>query len=93
MVTGCLRSASELYGTTALGLGLVYKLECSGFIPFGLCPGDTNGDGIVNFADLNTLLAAFGSQGAAVPGDVNFDCAVNFTDLNDVLANFGLNCN
>ena len=84
---------NELYGTTNLNnTGLVYRLECSGFIPFGLCPGDANGDGIVNFVDLNTLLAAFGSQGAVVPGDVNFDCVVNFTDLNDVLANFGLSC-
>jgi hypothetical protein len=26
------------------------------------CPGDTNGDGIVNFADLNTVLTNFGDE-------------------------------
>jgi hypothetical protein len=26
------------------------------------CPGDTNGDGIVNFADLNTVLTNFGEE-------------------------------
>ena len=28
------------------------------------CPGDTNGDGVVNFSDLNAVLSAFGQSGA-----------------------------
>ncbi len=52
-------------------------------------PGDTNGDGVVNFTDLNTVLAQFGQTGAGLPGDVSDDGVVNFTDLNIVLANFG----
>ena len=55
------------------------------------CPGDTNGDRIVNFADLNTVLGQFGQSGS-LPGDVNGDGVVNFTDLNIVLANFGTSC-
>ncbi len=57
------------------------------------CVGDTNGDGIVNFTDLNTVLASFGQSGEGLPGDVNGDGIVNFTDLNEVLANFGTDCN
>ncbi len=56
------------------------------------CAGDTNGDNIVNFTDLNAVLAAFGQSGEGNPADVNGDGVVNFTDLNEVLANFGLDC-
>lgn len=56
------------------------------------CPGDTNGDSLVNFADLNTVLAQFGQTGVGLPGDTNADGVVNFADLNLVLANFGNSC-
>ena len=49
-----------------------------------VCPGDTNGDGIVNFADLNTVLARSG-RAARLAGDVNDDGVVNFADLNVAL--------
>src|SRR5690606_27260015 len=46
-------------------------------IPLGddepACPGDTNGDGQVNFADLNSVLSVFGQTGANLPADVNGD--------------------
>lgn len=60
-----------------------------GFTP---CPGDTNGDRVVNFADLNTILSQFGQTGAGLSGDLNNDGVVNFTDLNIVLSNFGNVC-
>jgi hypothetical protein len=53
------------------------------------CRGDANGDRVVDFADLNAVLAAFGQSGEGVAGDVNCDGAVNFGDLNTVLTNFG----
>jgi uncharacterized membrane protein len=56
------------------------------------CAGDTNGDNIVNFIDLNSVLATFGQTGEGLAGDVNGDGVVNFTDLNEVLANFGADC-
>lgn len=56
------------------------------------CPGDTNGDLIINFADLNTVLAQFGQTAPGLAGDVNDDGTVNFADLNIVLANFGVVC-
>ncbi len=65
----------------------------SALVPLAGCEGDSNGDGVVNFADLNTVLANFGQAGAMLPGDVNNDGTVNFTDLNIVLANFGSECN
>ncbi|MBX3351816.1 MAG: hypothetical protein KF684_02685 [Phycisphaeraceae bacterium] len=56
------------------------------------CPGDSNGDGVVNFADLNAVLSDFGQSGMGLPGDVNGDGVVNFQDLNLVLSNFGATC-
>ncbi len=56
------------------------------------CVGDTNGDNLVNFADLNAVLSAFGQSGAGAPGDVNGDGVVNFSDLNAVLSAFGTEC-
>jgi hypothetical protein len=57
-----------------------------------VCPGDTNGDNIVNFTDLNIVLSNFGQSGVGIPGDINGDGAVNFTDLNGVLSAFGQDC-
>ncbi len=57
------------------------------------CPGDTNGDNVVNFTDLNTVLSEFGQTGVGLAGDVNGDEVVNFNDLNTVLSNFGASCN
>jgi hypothetical protein len=56
------------------------------------CPGDTNGDNIVNFADLNAVLSAFGQSGVGLPADLNGDGMVNFADLNAVLSAFGSAC-
>ncbi len=52
-------------------------------------PGDVNGDGLVNFADLNLVLSNFGQTGAGIPGDADGDGDVDFADLNIVLSNFG----
>ncbi|MGP1309585.1 MAG: dockerin type I domain-containing protein, partial [Phycisphaerales bacterium] len=51
--------------------------------------GDANGDGVVNFGDLNAVLSTFGGVGAAQAGDVNADGRVDFADLNEVLSHFG----
>lgn len=52
-------------------------------------PGDTNGDGLVDLADLNNVRNHFGESGAAVLGDANGDGTVDLLDLNDVRNHFG----
>lgn len=61
-----------------------------------LCAGDANGDGAVNFTDITTVLAAFGT---AYPpgvmngtGDADHNGTVNFTDITVVLSSFGDVC-
>lgn len=60
------------------------------------CPGDANGDGRVDFADLNIVLGAFGSMtgqaGYVASADFNGDGRIDFADLNVVLSAFGQFC-
>lgn len=56
------------------------------------CPGDTNGDDQIDFADLNTMLSQFGQTGVGLPGDANGDGVVDFADLNQILTVFGQSC-
>lgn len=51
------------------------------------CPGDLNGDGTVNVADLLVLLADWGQNGG--PADINGDGVVNTEDLLLLLASWG----
>ncbi len=53
------------------------------------CPADVSGNGTVDIADLNAVLASFGGPGA---GDVDGNGTVDIGDLNDVLAVFGTDC-
>lgn len=55
------------------------------------CPGDTNGDGVIDFRDLNEVIGCFGMSGD-LAGDVNDDGFVNFVDLNIVLSGFNSTC-
>ncbi len=74
-----------------LGAGAArhYELDCP-------CPGDTNGDNMVDFADLNTVLQSFNT----IPGDPNYNAAadvdgdddVDFGDLNVVVSAFNTAC-
>lgn len=60
------------------------------------CPGDADASGAVTFADITSVLAAFGSScapGSSVcAGDANNDRSVDFADITTVLANFGVGC-
>ncbi len=60
------------------------------------CHGDTNGDNLVDFLDLNNVLSSFGiplGEPGYIPGaDVNADEVVDFLDLNIVLSFFGAAC-
>ncbi len=69
--------------------GRAYVVYGRGGVP---CPGDTNGDGEVNFADLNNVLADFNTTGANLPGDTDDDGDVDFADLNTVVSAFNTVC-
>ncbi len=56
------------------------------------CPGDTNGDLVVDFLDLNAVLSDFGQTASGLAGDVDDDGDCDFTDLNIVLGAFGTTC-
>jgi hypothetical protein len=52
-------------------------------------PGDVDGDGVVNVADLLTLLASWGAcDGPPCPADFDNNGTVNVADLLTVLANW-----
>ena len=52
-------------------------------------PGDANGDGTVNGADLNTVLSNYNKTGMTWDqGDFDYDGTVNGTDFNTVLSNY-----
>ncbi len=57
-----------------------------------VCPGDANGDGVVDFADLNIVLGSYNETGQGLPGDFDGDGDVDFADLNTVLTNYGVVC-
>ncbi len=52
-------------------------------------PADFNGDGMVNGADLATLLSVWGTTGQGTGADLSGDGVVNGTDLATLLANWG----
>jgi len=53
------------------------------------CPGDLNGDRVVDQADLGILLAAWGSS---AEGDLNCDGVTGHADLGVLLAHWGEGC-
>ncbi|MFG0292831.1 MAG: PQQ-dependent sugar dehydrogenase [Phycisphaerales bacterium JB050] len=65
------------------GNGIIDSCETS-------CEGDVTGDNNVDLADLNLVLANFGSSTSE--GDVDGNGEVDLADLNLVLANFGSSC-
>lgn len=74
------------------GYALVVTGDVSLAPPPGPCPGDTNGDGIIDFTDFSTVLSQYGQSGAGLAGDLNNDGVVDFTDFSIVLANYGAAC-
>jgi hypothetical protein len=58
------------------------------------CPGDTNGDGIVNTVDLTNFLSGFGDIAEGVAGgDFDGNGVTDTLDLTTLLGFFGTNCN
>ena len=61
------------------------------FAPAPACPSDLDGDGIVDGADLGTLLGAWGPCSGACPADLDGDGQVDGADLGTLLGAWG-NC-
>ncbi len=55
-----------------------------------MCPGDADGDNMVDFDDLNVVLINWGTTGP--DGDLDDNNSVDFDDLNLVLINWGMGC-
>ena len=84
---GVLVNNSGLYSSSVGSNEDVRMIRVAGPPP---CDGDSDGDGTVDFTDLNDVLGNWGmmvSPGSA--GDVNGDGQVDFADLNLILGNWG----
>lgn len=60
------------------------------------CPGDVNGDNLVDLSDLASLLSAFGSTACdstySSGADIDADGDVDLSDLASLLSQFGASC-
>jgi hypothetical protein len=73
---------------------LIYLTNTSADFAVPACPGDVDGDNLVNITDLGILLSNFGLLAGAKleQGDLSGDGAVNITDLGILLSHFGESC-
>lgn len=94
-------AGSEVRGMTAVspdgnvivGTLLLPDLRFQSFIiRLNNCPADVNGDGVVDFADLNELLGNYNMAGDGLPGDIDGDGVVGFADLNLLLSAYNTAC-
>jgi hypothetical protein len=53
------------------------------------CPGDLNGDGVVNGADIGAILAFWGPNPVFAAADITRDGQVNGADLGALLSTWG----
>ena len=70
----------------------LWAMDYVRFRLFSDCTGDVNGDGFVDFTDLNILLSQYGMSGPGLTADLNGDGFVDFTDLNILLSAYGNVC-
>ncbi len=68
-----------------VAIGFWCKVQCP-------CPGDVNGDGVIDLADLTIFLASFGGPPVFPCADINGDGIVDLLDLTLLLAVFGSPC-
>lgn len=78
----------QLYDGVLNGRQICHIVNNPGSAAVANIDGDVNGDGAVNFTDLNILLSGFNMTGFCMQGDVDGDGAIGFADLNRLLSNF-----
>ena len=83
----------RVFETNAPSEVQLYQIDLS-FIETTIdCPGDVNGDLVVDLTDLAVLLANFDATGATrEQGDLDGSGTVDLSDLAMLLANFGVPC-
>jgi hypothetical protein len=83
-----------IFGTTSPSAGFRGSVELTG--ESGGCPGDINGDGVVDLADLAELLAAYGTfeghPGYNPAADIDQDGWIGLADLAALLGVYGSEC-
>ena len=88
---GPLRSSQQvpasLNGNGSLEAGEFLTIDLCALSSAGCCRADLSGDGMVNGADLGSVLAAWGTANAAA--DLNGDGTVNGADLGELLSAWG----
>lgn len=84
----CNNSPNNVAVTWTDGGGNVFDEDCPD--TGEVCPGDANGDNVVNVNDILAAVAAFGSTDGS--GDVNGDGICNVNDILLIVANFGNSC-
>ena len=85
-------SAGSIVDAPAEPTGSVETAMKVNFSVTGRCPGDLNGDGMVDLVDLGILLADFGCSGGNCVGDIDGDGDTDLADLGILLSNFGQAC-
>lgn len=71
-----------------------FRITVADCTPPQSCPGDLDGDGVVDLDDLTVLLSNFGTASGADPGDgdMDNDDDVDLNDLTAMLSLFGTPC-
>lgn len=90
VASGAIIKEIELSPDSIGGIG-VHEIRPGG-PALAACPGDANGDRVVDFLDLNIVLSDFGLVGPGLAGDLDGDGDCDFIDLNIVLSAFGTSC-
>ena len=84
----CNNSPNNVAVTWTDGGGNVFDDNCPG--TGDPCPGDSNGDNIVNVNDVLETIGAFGSTDGS--GDANGDGVCDVNDILIIVSNFGSTC-
>jgi hypothetical protein len=96
LFAGCIDEVEIFRGPpTAAEIAAIFAAGSAGKCkPPCVCPGDVNGDCIVNLTDVGILLSNFGTPSGATlaDGDLDADGDVDLNDLGIMLAFFGAPC-